>query len=50
MFRVAAGMGWVEDLPPLRPDGTLDYPVVAFICSFIAVVNWTLLQVFRLVC
>ncbi len=44
MFRIAAGETWVEELPVVGEDGTLNLSMAVFIFSFILVVDWTLLQ------
>lgn len=44
MFRVTAGMGWIESLPWAGPDGAVIYANVAFVASYVIIANWTLLQ------
>ena len=34
-----------QALPATRDDGTLNAGTVSFVCSFVIIVNWTLLQV-----
>ncbi len=46
LFRVTAGMGWVDqDLPMKFPDGGINWKVAAYLVSYIIIANWTLLQV-----
>ncbi len=45
MFRVTAGMGWLDSLPWAGADGAVNYPNVAFLASYVVIANWTLLQV-----
>ena len=45
MFQLTAGDSWLEDMPPFNENGHIDGGVVAFTCSYIVIVNWTLLQV-----
>jgi hypothetical protein len=45
LFRIAAGDTWVESLPTLGPDGSLEWKPALFISSFIVVSVWVVLQV-----
>ncbi len=45
LFRLPAGDAWVEALPSTGGGGAVDYGVVAYLTSFILVVNWTLLPI-----
>ena len=46
LFRVTAGMGWIDQtLPMMDADGTVDWRVTAFVVTYVIVTNWTLLQV-----
>ena len=45
MFRVTAGMGWLDSLPWSDSDGNVIYPNVVFLSSYVIIANWTLLQV-----
>jgi hypothetical protein len=45
MFRITAGETWVEALPRVLPDGTLNSGPAAFFLTYIALVNWILVQV-----
>ena len=45
MFQITAGESWIADMPATKDDGQLDGPVIAYVCSYIVIVNWTLLQV-----
>ena len=41
----AAGDSWVDNLPLLDEDGDIEWRTALFICSFISVMVWVLLQV-----
>jgi hypothetical protein len=45
MFRITAGETWVDSIPRVLPDGSLNTEPVAFFLSYIAIVNWILVQV-----
>ena len=45
MFRIAAGDTWVDALPALGPDGSLEWKPALFISSFIVISVWVVLQV-----
>ncbi len=46
LFRVTAGMGWLDqDLPMKSSDGNINWTVAVYLVSYIIVANWTLLQV-----
>jgi hypothetical protein len=45
LFRVAAGDTWIEPLPMLGPDGDLVWKPSLFICSFVVLSVWVVLQV-----
>ena len=45
MFRIAAGETWIEGVPMLRDDDSVDWATGVFVMSFVIIVNWTLLQV-----
>ena len=45
LFRIAAGDTWIEPLPTLGPDGDLVWRPALFICSFIVLSVWVVLQV-----
>jgi hypothetical protein len=45
LFKVAAGDTWLEELPTLGPDGTLQWKPALFVCSFIILTVWVVLQV-----
>ena len=46
MFRIAGGEPWPWDsLPAQNADGSTNYGVICFFVSYIVLVNWTLLQV-----
>jgi hypothetical protein len=36
--------GW-QAIPALNGDGTINAGAVCFVCSFVVIVNWTLLQI-----
>ncbi len=37
-------MGWIDALPPVRADDTVDWGVAIYMASYIVITNWTLLQ------
>ena len=45
LFRIAAGDTWIDPLPTLGPDGDLVWRPALFICSFIVLSVWVVLQV-----
>ena len=45
MFQLTAGDAWIGDMPPFDENGQLDGGIIIFTCSYIVIVNWTLLQV-----
>ena len=45
MFRIAAGETWIEGVPILQDDASVDWATGLFVMSFVITVNWTLLQV-----
>ncbi len=45
MFRVAAGDTWVDPLPILDRDGDIAWKPALFICSFMVLTVWVVLQV-----
>ena len=45
LFKIAAGDTWIDSLPLLNPDGDLEWRPALFICSFIIVSVWIVLQV-----
>jgi hypothetical protein len=46
LFRVTAGMGWVDAVLPVKlPDGNINWKVAIYMISYVVVANWTLLQV-----
>jgi hypothetical protein len=44
MFRITAGETWVDSIPRVLPDGTLNSVPVIFFLTYIALVNWILVQ------
>ena len=48
LFRVTAGMGWVDAVLPVKvSDGNINWKVAIYMISYVVVANWTLLQVRR---
>jgi hypothetical protein len=47
MFRLAAGETWVEALPLLSQDGDIEWKSSLFICTYVIVNVWVVLQVRR---
>ncbi len=45
LFRIAAGDTWIDQLPMLGPDGDLEWKPSLYICSFIVLSVWVVLQV-----
>ncbi len=45
LFRIAAGDTWIDSLPALGPDGETEWKPALFVCSFIVVSVWVVLQV-----
>jgi hypothetical protein len=45
LFRIAAGDTWIDSLAMLGPTGELEWKPSLFICSFIVVSVWVVLQV-----
>jgi hypothetical protein len=45
LFRIAAGDTWIDALPTLGPDGEIELRPAFYICSFIVVSVWVVLQV-----
>ena len=45
LFKIAAGDTWIDTLPTLGPDGELEWQSALFICSFIVISVWVVLQV-----
>ena len=45
LFRIAAGDTWIDSLAMLGPSGDLEWKPSLFICSFIVVSVWVVLQV-----
>jgi hypothetical protein len=45
LFRIAAGDTWIDPLPTLGPDGDLEWKPALFVCSFIVISVWVVLQV-----
>jgi hypothetical protein len=45
LFRIAAGETWIDSLAMLGPNGDLEWRPSLFICSFIVVSVWVVLQV-----
>ena len=45
LFRIAAGDTWIDALPTLGPDGEIEWKPALFVCSFIVVSVWVVLQV-----
>jgi hypothetical protein len=47
LFRIAAGDTWIDSLPLLAEDGSLQWKNALFVCSFIIISVWVVLQVCR---
>ncbi len=45
LFRIAAGDTWIDTLPTLAPDGDLEWKPALYVCSFIVISVWIVLQV-----
>ncbi len=45
LFQVAAGDTWIETLPTVAPDGDLEWKPALYLCTFIVVSVWIVLQV-----
>jgi hypothetical protein len=46
MFRLTAGETWIDELVLLDPNtATVNYGTALFVCSYIVIVVWILLQV-----
>ncbi len=45
LFRIAAGDTWIDSLAMLGPSGDLEWKPSLFICSFIVISVWVVLQV-----
>ncbi len=45
LFKIAAGDTWIDALPTLGPDGNLEWKPALFVCSFIVLSVWIVLQV-----
>ena len=45
LFRLAAGDTWVDSLPALGPDGDLEWKPALYVCTFIVLSVWIVLQV-----
>jgi hypothetical protein len=46
LFRVTAGMGWIDQILPIKnANGSINWKVGTYVCSYIVMANWTLLQV-----
>ena len=46
LFRVTAGLGWIDQVLPIKfGDGYVNWKVAMYVMSYIIVTNWTLLQV-----
>ena len=45
MFRITAGETWVDGIPRILPDGSLNSIPTLFFLSYIVLVNWILVQV-----
>ncbi len=45
MFKLTCGDSWVEELPSLNEDGSINLGAACFIMSYIVMAVWTILQV-----
>ena len=45
LFRIAAGDTWIDSLPTLGPDGEIEWKPALYVCSFIIISVWVVLQV-----
>jgi hypothetical protein len=45
LFRIAAGDTWIDSLPMLGLDGNIEWKPALFICSFIVLNVWVVLQI-----
>ncbi len=45
LFRIAAGDTWIDSLPILGPDGSIQWKPALYTCTFIVVSVWVVLQV-----
>ncbi len=45
LFKIAAGDTWIETLPTLTPNGDLEWKPALFVCTFIVLSVWIVLQV-----
>ena len=45
LFKVAAGDTWIDMLPTLAPDGDLEWKPAVYLCTFIVISVWIVLQV-----
>ena len=45
MFKLTCGDSWVEELPDINEDGTVNVGACLFIMSYIVIAVWTILQV-----
>ncbi len=45
LFRIAAGDTWIDTLPTLGADGDLEWKPALYVCSFIVLSVWIVLQV-----
>ncbi len=45
LFRIAAGDTWLDDLPTLGSDGALQWKPALYVCSFVVLSVWVVLQV-----
>jgi hypothetical protein len=46
MFRISAGETWVDSLPDRDEYGELNVGAAMYVCSYVVLVVWVLLQVF----
>jgi hypothetical protein len=47
MFRVAAGETWIDGLPLVDEDGAISWKAAIFVCSYLVINVWVILQVCR---
>ncbi len=45
LFKIAAGDTWIDTLPTLAPNGDLEWKPSLYVCTFIVVSVWIVLQV-----
>ena len=45
LFQITCGMTWVQYIPMIQSDGTINGTLTTYIISFVIIINWVILQV-----